>query len=130
MARYADAVQKNLPSGPLVLVGHSMGGLIACELADRDLGVTGIITLGTGAAMTVNEDLLTTARNTPVYAMAPIRKWSLHRDAAEGQRAQLENSTSPKAVEAVSDDLTACNTYVDTPTRLSRFSGPGPGRDR
>ncbi len=124
VAGYADAIADSLPEGPVILVGHSLGGLISCELTARDLGIDGIITLGTGAAMTVNEELLTTARNTPVYAMAPIRKWSLHRDAAEDQRAQLENSTSHEAVEAVFDDLTACTTYFDAPARLATFGGP------
>ncbi len=124
VADYADAIADSLPEGPIVLVGHSMGGLISCELAARDLGVTGVIAIGTGAAMTVNEELLTTARKTPVYAMAPIRKWSLHRDATENQRTQLENSTSHEAVEAIFNDLTACHTYGDAPDRLAAFAGP------
>ncbi len=124
VAGYVDAIADSLPEGPIILVGHSMGGLISCELAARDLGVTGVIALGTGAAMTVNEELLTTARKTPVYAMAPIRKWSMRSDATDHEKDQLQNSSSHEAVDAVFDDLTACNTYFDAPARLATFGRP------
>ena len=124
VAGYADAVQQELPDGPLVLVGHSMGGLISCELAARDLNISGIIAFSTGASMAVNEDLLTTANKTPAFAMAPIRKWSMRSDASDNERDLLEESASHESVEAVYNDLTACNTYVDAPARLREFSGP------
>ena len=55
--------------------------------------------------------------------MAPIRQWTLCRDASEDQKAQLEHSTPHEAVGAISDDLTAYNTYVDATTRLAEFAG-------
>jgi pimeloyl-ACP methyl ester carboxylesterase len=45
---YAAAIEHDLPDAPLVLVGHSMGGLIACELGARLDNIVGIVTIGTG----------------------------------------------------------------------------------
>lgn len=44
-ATIADAVAGVLPEGPLVLAGHSLGGVIALELASR-LDVVGVLALG------------------------------------------------------------------------------------
>ena len=124
IASYADALQHTLPAGPLVLVGHSMGGLIAIELTSTLDNVVGIVTIGTGAHMAVNSELLSSAKEKPAFAMVPIRKWSLRRDASEDHKTRLHDSTSPEAVESIFNDLTACEAYVDASTRLADFDRP------
>ena len=105
---YADALGDKLPAGRIVLIEHSMGGLIASELTAELDNVIGIVTIGTGAHMAVNSELLSSAKEKAALAMAPIRKWSLSRDASEDYKTQLHDSTSPEAVESIFNDLTAC----------------------
>lgn len=72
IASYADTLQHTLPAGPLVLVGHSMGGLIAIELTFTLDNIVGLVTIGTGAHMAVNSELLSSAKEKPAFAMVPI----------------------------------------------------------
>jgi pimeloyl-ACP methyl ester carboxylesterase len=66
--------------GPLLLAGHSMGSLIALELAGRLAArgrtVAGVALLGTAFPMRVADTLLAATRETPAAAMAMINVWS------------------------------------------------------
>jgi pimeloyl-ACP methyl ester carboxylesterase len=74
----ADALAAALPPARrLVLIGHSMGSLIALELARRlQERVTGIALLGTAAPMRVGDALLDATRSDPDAAMQMINVWS------------------------------------------------------
>ncbi|PTT91259.1 alpha/beta hydrolase [Pelomonas sp. HMWF004] len=56
-----------------VLVGHSMGSLIALEAAER---ASTLVMVGTAYPMKVSEALLTTARDEPEAAMAMVNAFS------------------------------------------------------
>lgn len=61
----------------LLLAGHSMGSLIALELARRLAGrVAGVALLGTAAPMRVSDALLAATRDDPTAAMDMINVWS------------------------------------------------------
>lgn len=124
IASYASALRHALPTGPIVLVGHSMGGLIAIELTSMIDTVVGLVTIGTGTHMAVNSELLDSAKEKPALAMVPIVKWSLRREASDAHKIQLQDSASREAVDSIFDDLTACDAYVDANTRLSKFGRP------
>ena len=66
-----------LASPRFVLVGHSMGSLIALELAQR-LGqrVAGVALLGSAFPMKVSDALLAATRDDPAGAMQMINVWS------------------------------------------------------
>ena len=61
----------------LIVVGHSMGSLIALELGTilRDK-VQGVVLIATAAPMQVSEVLLDATRNSPPQAMQMINVWS------------------------------------------------------
>jgi len=66
-----------LGSPRLVAVGHSMGSLIALELARRLPGrVDGVALLGAAAPMRVAQALLAATRDDPAAAMRMINVWS------------------------------------------------------
>mgnify|MGYP001026507701 CR=1 FL=1 len=72
-------LMKVSPGGtaPLVLVGHSMGSLIALEAATRLPDCTAhLVMIGTAIPMPVSPTLLEMARNNEAKAMALINRWS------------------------------------------------------
>jgi pimeloyl-ACP methyl ester carboxylesterase len=74
--RIAAALQ-SLAQVPLLLVGHSMGSLIALEVQRRLRGqVRGLALLGAAFPMRVSDALLTATREDPAVAMQMINVWS------------------------------------------------------
>ena len=68
---------QGLETGRFVLIGHSMGSLIALEAARRlDNRIAGIAMCGTAFPMRVSEELLGATRNDPATAMEMINVWS------------------------------------------------------
>lgn len=66
-----------LPNHRFVLVGHSLGSLIALEAAGRlTERVAGLALVATAAPMRVGEALLTATRDDPPAAMEMINVWS------------------------------------------------------
>jgi pimeloyl-ACP methyl ester carboxylesterase len=67
----------SLATPSFVLVGHSMGALIALEVARRlPARVAGVALLGAAFPMKVSEALLAATRNEPAVAMQMINVWS------------------------------------------------------
>jgi pimeloyl-ACP methyl ester carboxylesterase len=74
--RIADSLQQ-LPTRRFILIGHSMGSLIALEVALRlKERVAGVALCGTAFPMRVSDELLGATRNDPAAAMEMINVWS------------------------------------------------------
>lgn len=114
---------------PLLLVGHSMGSLIALEIARR-LGhrVAGVALLGTAFPMKVADALLTATREAPEAAIEMIDVWS-HAPALAafnrplsapgpgfsipGQgRALMHHIARRNGAAVLATDFAACNAYA------------------
>jgi pimeloyl-ACP methyl ester carboxylesterase len=77
IAAHIAAALEPLASPRLLLVGHSMGSLIALEVARRlPARMAGIALAGTAAPMRVSDTLLAATRNDPATAMQLINVWS------------------------------------------------------
>ncbi len=114
---------------PVILVGHSMGSLIALETAalNPDM-VGGLVLISTSAEMRVHHDLLTAARNKDASAAAMVIKWSLP-DRGHGRPKDWVLQISSDFMEAaasglMADDLTACDSYRDAVAMAERVRCP------
>jgi len=77
IAEQVAAALAPLASPRLLLAGHSLGSLVALEIARRMPGrVAGVALLGTAAPMRVSDALLATTRDDPAAAMDMINVWS------------------------------------------------------
>lgn len=71
VSRYADVVLAGLPAEPAVLVGHSLGGVLALEVARRT-PVRGLVLVGCGLPMAVSPKLVALVQEDPDAALALI----------------------------------------------------------
>ena len=65
--------------GQVVLLGHSMGALVALQAANAP-GVESVILMGASAAMPVNADLLKGAKENVGETIRLMLKWSVYPD--------------------------------------------------
>lgn len=98
----------------VVLMGHSMGALVALAAAHHH-AVTGLILIGAAARMPVHADLLKQAEETPAAAAELILKWGVAKAnvvAVELLRPHMQPAT-------LFNDLSACNNYegADMPAK-------------
>lgn len=139
MAERVTACLQPLGSPRFMIVGHSMGSLIALEVARRLPGRTaGVALLGTAFPMRVSEELLRATHEDPARAMAMINVWShgpsiapfIARPGNPGPGFSIvwENLRLMRRIEAVNgrhvlaNDFAACNAYgagLDTIRALS-----------
>ena len=121
----AEAVYESLQielNGPVVICGHSMGALIALQLAKIDQGadkqiIQALCLCGVAAKMPVHPDLLDLAQNNLSVAAKMIAKGSFGSKLAEDEKA-AKISTCQKLVEASASnvlyhDLKACNDFAE-----------------
>lgn len=128
MADDVAACLQPLPTQRFVLAGHSMGSLIALEVARRlHERTAGVALLGTAFPMRVSEALLAATRDEPARAMAMINVWShatplapfVARPGNPGPGFSIfwENLRLMQRIEAVNgrhvlaNDFAACNAY-------------------
>jgi pimeloyl-ACP methyl ester carboxylesterase len=129
MAERVAACLRTLAAPRFLIVGHSMGSLIALEVAQRLRERTaGVALLGTAFPMRVSEELLAATREDPARAMAMINVWSHNASIAPfvarpgnpgpGFSIFWENLRLMQRIEAVNGrhvlatDFAACNAYA------------------
>jgi pimeloyl-ACP methyl ester carboxylesterase len=115
------------------LVGHSMGSLVALELASRHPErATGLALIATAAPMRVSDDLLSAAKANDHTAIDMIAIWG------NGYRATLGGSLAPglwmlggaeRLLERARPgvlfaDLTACNNYGGALAAAAKVAAP------
>lgn len=107
--------------GPFILVGHSMGSLVALEAAVQAPAIAaGLILLGTGYPMPVSPALLDAALTDRDQAHQLINQWSFVIPAEGGvdnpRRLELTEANlqvmASQAPGVLHTDLTACNAYA------------------
>ncbi len=115
-------VAAQLNDNPVVLMGHSMGALVAIETALQKPAAA-LVLLGAAAKMPVHPDLLQQAKEVPDEAAALILKWgvSTHHPAAAEIKAALKEQMQP---DALFNDLSACNNYLDGEAAARKISCP------
>jgi pimeloyl-ACP methyl ester carboxylesterase len=103
------------PDGPLVLVGHSMGGMTIMELAEQDADYFRSRVVGVALMSTSPGELAEVTLGVPVVLARSVRRFVPHLVAAAGRNAGLVERGRQ-----VSNDLGILL------TRLYAFSGPTP----
>lgn len=110
---------------PVILLGHSMGALVALQAAAHPF-VTAIILLGAAPLMPVNADLLKTAADTPDDARALILKWGVSKncvtaDVIKEKYLAIMQQTAPLALY---HDLFACDAYQGGAAMVAQLQKP------
>ena len=133
MADWALALIAAVEAGPAVLVGHSMGALIALEAARRVPDrVRALGLLGAAPAMPVNDTLLQAAEANDASAIDMVCGWahgaSAHRGGGAipsawlvGGGTRLLERAAPGVLHK---DLAACNDYGDGPAAAGEITCP------
>lgn len=118
-------VKETLLDESCILVGHSMGALVAIE-ASVDARVAGLVLVGAAARMPVNSALLTSAQETPDQARGIVMKWSVYPSAVDldAINAAMATTMRDAAPQALYNDLNACNAYTGAEARLKNFNRP------
>lgn len=119
VAGYAEWLERHirrLNPGPVTLVGHSLGSLIALETTARNADfVDRLVLIATAATMPVNRELLAKAKENDAEAAAMVTKWSLREPGFGRSKPWVEEIRNAYVTSAESgvlaQDLTACDTY-------------------
>ncbi|MBS0614879.1 MAG: alpha/beta hydrolase [Proteobacteria bacterium] len=124
----------NLSAGaPAVLIGHSMGSLVALHAAAlAPTAVSRLVLIGTAAAMPVHPDLLAAAKANDHAAIDMVNLWGHGFDAGlGGSRAPGvwmtgagERILERAAPGVLHNDLAACNAYRDGLADAAKVSAP------
>jgi pimeloyl-ACP methyl ester carboxylesterase len=107
-----------------IIVGHSMGGAIAqtiaLDYADR---VAGLILLGTGAHLPVNQIIIDGLENDFKATCEKLIKWQWHKSAPEQYRQQGLERLLQTPAQITRNDYRACNEF-DVSERLAEITVP------
>lgn len=100
---YAQVVERKIDENgttPPIMVGHSMGGAIAIELALRKREVRALVLVGTGARLRVHPEFLAKIKENYEEAAKLIASWS------------VSTSADPVLVDRIARDLMRVNPEV------------------
>lgn len=125
MADWLNAVLDAAGAGKVVLIGHSMGSLIALEAAARrPQRVAGLALVGTAYPMKVSPALLETSREREPVAIEMVNQWS-HSSIAQkpsapgpgfyvqgGSRRLMQRVSQRNPAQVFFTDFSACNDYA------------------
>ena len=120
----------SLDQPPAVVAGHSMGALIALELAaSRPACVPRLALLGCCAPMPVADLLLDAARDDLAQAQAMVNRGSFASQKVsphdvEALRAANLATMQRQPASVLGNDLAACNAYTDGISAAARVRGP------
>jgi pimeloyl-ACP methyl ester carboxylesterase len=122
MAEWTAALIATANAGVVRLIGHSMGSLIALEIAARHPDtVVGLGLIGTAAAMPVSSELLNAATADDHAAVEMVSIWGHGVHATQGgsllpglwMLGGAERLLERAGAGVLFNDLTACNDYRD-----------------
>lgn len=116
VADYAQAVhaivREELRLERPIMVGHSLGGLIALQMGlDFGAELGGLVLIGTGARMRVLPALLEAARAEPEQALLSLKQLSVGQQSDPALPARMLNEQSRPKPGMLYRDLMACNSF-------------------
>ena len=133
MADWVIELLDSLSISRVSMVGHSMGSLVALDLASRYPGrVEVLVMMGVAVPMVVSEKLLATAKKNDHGAIDLITMWGHARCARIGgnqspglwMNAMSERLLERASVGVLYRDLKACSEYHDGLEAASKFCNP------
>lgn len=111
---YAASVQDYIEQRDVkdtVMVGHSMGGAIAITLALRNLNLTGLVLVGTGARLRVNQEILSKINENYEEASRMIAKWSVSKSSDPIIADRIAREMLQVNSKVAYDDFNACDKF-------------------
>jgi len=114
IADYADFVQDYISQKKIenpMVVGHSMGGAIAMELAIRGVGLGALGLVGTGAKLRVNPDIISKLKQDYREACEMLAKWFVSPSAEPHIIDQIANDMQRIPQDVTLGDFLACDRF-------------------
>lgn len=107
-----------------IIGGHSMGGAIAQTIAlDFADSVAGLMLLGTGAHLPVNQMIIDGLENNFEKTCENLIKWQWHKSAPDSYRQQGLERLLKNPAHTIRNDFLACNDF-DVRERLAKIAVP------
>ena len=107
-----SAVERLFPSGGFTLIGHSMGGAIALELAAGFLtGLHSLVLVGTGAKLGVTPIIFTMLRENPDDFFRAIDRTAFWEETSPQIRDRFNAIVKKCPPSTIAKDFTACDRF-------------------